>query len=75
VNPNILKCCVFNSQSIVNKLLELQYLLYTSAYDGILITESWLAPDITDGVLDPKGLYHIFRKDPAGSRGGGVCIL
>ena len=75
MNPNILKCCVFNSQSIVNKLLELQYLLYTSAYDCILITESWLKPDITDGVLDPKGLYHIFRKDRAGLLGGGVCIF
>jgi len=33
---------LFNVQSVVTKLLELQYIMYNSDYDCIFITESWL---------------------------------
>jgi len=38
----VLKCCVFNEQSIVNKLCELRLLLRTGLYDCMFITETWL---------------------------------
>ena len=71
----MLKCILFNAQSVANKLLELQYILYNSPYECVFVTETWLHADICDGVIDPRGWYHVFRKDRVGSRGGGVCML
>jgi len=69
---------LFNAQSVVNKLLELQYIMYNFDYDCIFITESWLHDGIHNGIIDPGGLYTVIRKDRVrrvGVRGGGVCIL
>ena len=41
----------------------------------MFITESWLHPDISNGLIDPKAEFVVLRKDRDGSRGGGVCIL
>jgi len=41
----------------------------------VLVTESWLNADTCDGLLDPKSLYTVIRKDRVGCRGGGVCAL
>jgi len=71
----VLKCCFFNAQSIVNKLLKLQSIMYDSDYDCIFIVKSWLHADICDGVLNPCGLYIVIRKDRMGVRGGGICVL
>ncbi len=43
--------------------------------DCILVTESWLNEDITDGMLDPNEAYSIIRADRTNGRGGGVCAL
>jgi len=72
---NRLKCYLFNAQSIVNKLPELQHIMYNENYDCIFITESWLHSGICDGVIDPRDEYYIMRKDRCSSKGGGVCVL
>ena len=70
-----LSCTYFNARSIVNKLQELHQLLYSSIFDIIFITESWLHDEVTDGLLDPHSCYVILRKDRKLYRGGGVCIF
>ena len=67
-------------RSICNKFLEWYHFLYTSAYDVVLLTETWLHGNIPNGMLDPECKYNIFRCDrqttgSEGERGGGVCIL
>ena len=66
---------LFNAQSLCNKLSELHHLLYTGDIDIILITESWLHPDISNGLLDPDSRYSIIRHDRCISNGGGVCVF
>ena len=73
------RCCLFNAQSVVNKLRELHHILYANNYDIVFITESWLHADIGMGLLDPESVYHVVRKDRTdtrtGDRGGGVCAF
>jgi len=64
----------FNARSIVNKIHELHFILYSQNYYIIFITETWLTSEITDGLLDPEKKYLIIRKDRQ-SRGGGVCVF
>ena len=66
---------LFNAQSLCNKFSELHHLLYTGDIDIILITESWLHPDIFNGLLDPDSRYSIIRHDRCISNGGGVCVF
>jgi len=49
--------------------------LYYTNIDCCIITESWLTPDFTDGLLDPQHKFSIYRCDRIASRGGGVCVL
>ena len=49
--------------------------MYQAQPDCVLVTESWLHADICDGMLDPKSLYTIMRKDRVHCRGGGVCAF
>ena len=56
-------------------MYELQQLLYIEKYDLVFITETWLHGDITDGLLDPRGMYTVYRKDRSGSHHGGVAVL
>jgi len=44
-------------------------------FDCLLITESWLTDEITDGMLDPETKYHILRCDRKVGRAGGVCAI
>jgi len=62
---------LFNAQSIGNKLVELQYIMYHDVYDCICITESWIHSSICDGAIDPRREYLIVRKDRLGNKGGG----
>ena len=71
----VFRCCYFNAQSVVNKLCELHNILYTNSSDCIFITESWLHDSISNGLLDPKTEYNVYRKDRDGKRGGGICAL
>jgi len=61
-STNLLNCSLFNAQSVANKLLELQYIMYNSDYDCIFITESWLHDGIHDGAVDPRGLYTVIGR-------------
>ena len=56
----------------MNKLNSFQSFIYSTDYDLICITETWLCENIFDGEIIPKG-YSIFRKD-RGSRGGGILV-
>src|SRR5664279_1056196 len=69
-----LRCTLLNARSIVNKLSELYHMLYADQPDIVLITETWLQPDIMSGLLDPESHYHLIRKD-RDTRGGGVCAF
>ena len=60
----------------MNKLSELHELLYDGATaDCFCITESWLHDEISNGMLDPKSMFSIYRSDRVVDRGGGVCVL
>ena len=43
--------------------------------DIVCITETWLKSTISDSLLLPSNKHTIFRKDRAGSLGGGVCVI
>ena len=76
LKQHLLHCCLINARSLVNKLSELHYVLYSDAqFDCLLVTESWLTDDITDGMLDPEFKYHVLRCDRGTNRGGGVCAF
>lgn len=75
VTDGIINCTLFNAHSLMNKLSELHQLLDSNRYDCVLVTESWLNPDIPNGLLDPEHRYTVFRSDRTARRGGGVCIF
>ena len=76
LTQHLLRCCLFNACSLTNKLPDLHYVLYSETeFDCLLITESWLTDEITDGMLDPESKYHILRCDRKVGRGGGVCAF
>lgn len=65
----VFRCCLFNARSLVNKLPELHYTLYSNVdIDCFLITETWLHDEIPDGLLDPQSNYSIIRCDRSGAR-------
>ena len=67
---------MFNARSLANKLPDLHYVLYSDTeFDCLLVTESWLTDEVTDGMLDPESKYHILRCDRKAGRGGGVCAF
>jgi hypothetical protein len=68
-----LRCTFFNSRSIKNKLPILYALLYSGEYDVVAIVETWLDISVLNSMIDPRGLFNVYRKDRLG-RGGGVCI-
>ena len=72
-----LKCIVLNAQSlkaidtIDNKILDLQKIVYSTLPHVISICETWLIPEIQDSDILSPDLYNIIRKDRL-SKGGGV---
>ena len=64
--------CYLNSRSLVNKFAQFQALVYSSCYNIICVTETWLSNYIYDKEILPCK-FTIFRKDRE-SRGGGVLI-
>ena len=65
-------CCYLNIRSIVNKLSLFQSYIYSSDFDVICLTETWLSESVFDQEILPTN-YNIYRKDRP-SRGGGVLI-
>jgi len=74
--PTHRKCssCVFNARSVVNKICELHYMLYSGNYEMLFVTETWLNDGVCNGILDPNSMYHVLRKDRP-SCGGGVAAF
>lgn len=70
-----LKCCLINARSLLNKLHELQYLLYSERFDCLMFTETWLSAEISNGLLDPENKYTLIRCDRGTGKGGGVCVF
>lgn len=57
------------------KRAELHDVLEDSASDTVILTETWLKPDIEDKEIFPINFnYNVFRHDRSGQRGGGVLI-
>ena len=56
---NQIKVMNINFQSIVNKVSELHCLLDTEKPDGVIGTESWLTPDISNNEIFPPGYTRI----------------
>ena len=50
-------------------------MLYDQRPDVVILSETWLNGSVPDALLDPEGLYRIFRRDRSVGRGGGVCII
>ena len=70
-----LKLSLLNARSICNKLPELYGVIYSENISVLLITETWLNCNVSNGLLDPEGKCHIFRYDRSLKGGGGVCIF
>jgi len=60
---------------LCNKTTELHELLYNNDFNIIAVTESWLSSNISNGLLDPQGAFHVLRRDRTGTSGGGVCAF
>ena len=59
-----------------NKLSSFYNIIYDSDFSVVIVTETWLCNSFTDGLLDPKCKFSIFKCDtPSPSPAGGVCIL
>ena len=71
----LLNCKYFNARSLKSKLNDLHNVLYSFSFNIICISETWLNDKITDGLLDPKSRFNIFRCDRTACLGGGVCIF
>lgn len=64
-----------NIRSIIPKRTALHSVLEDNSSDIVILTETWLKPDIEDKELFPAHLcYNIFRHDRPSRRGGGVLI-
>lgn len=64
--------CYWNARSLVNKLSSFQSFVYSSFFDVIAITETWLSDRFQNCELFPS-YYSVFRCDRS-SRGGGVLL-
>ena len=64
--------CLWNSQSIVNKMSSFQSFVYSSSLKIIAITETWLSDYVLNNELLPSN-FNITRTDRA-TRGGGVML-
>ena len=74
-SSSLIKCCLFNSRSICNKITDLDFYLRSTSPALACITETWLKPDILDNFVSCSGSYSVSRTDRQFSPGGGVCIL
>jgi len=69
-------CLMFNARSLCNKLVKLHYLLYSSKFDILLITESWLHAGIANGLLDPEKSSQFYASIvPSLVEEGSVLLL
>lgn len=62
-----------NARSLVNKVAQFEHLLIYHNPDVVIVTETWLRPEIEDFEVIPPA-YKIICKD-RDARGGGVAIV
>ena len=63
-----------SSTSTSHMLLNFQALVYSRQLDVVIVTETWLTPDILDKEIPPSG-FNLYRCDrPGTKRGGGVLV-
>ena len=75
-STNRINCVSLNARSLRGKINELHDLLYNSNYSIIAINETWLSACVTNGLLDPRNMFNIYRKDRISVHpAGGVCIF
>ena len=55
-------CCLFNAQSLVNKLQKFQSFVYASDCNVFCITETWLSDKISNGEILSSS-YVLYRCD------------
>ena len=72
IADTIITCCCFNSRSFVSKLSTFQSFVFSTGYNLICVTETWLSDHIFDHEIIPSQ-YSIYRNDRT-TRGGGVMI-
>jgi len=78
-----LRICHINAQSLKNKMDELRHIFEGSLIDVICVSESWLVPNLNNGLFSIRG-FKLFRCDRSkrmlevscnrGNVGGGVAI-
>lgn len=68
-----LKIINVNARSLANKVEDLERILLVRSPDVVVVTETWLHPNIANSELCPPE-YNIVRKDGV-SMGGGVAIF
>ena len=56
---NTIKCILFNSQSLCNKLIEFNIFCKTSDFDVVCVTESWLKSRLPDSCIADTSIYSV----------------
>ena len=69
-----LKCVYTNCLSLLNKLPELKLLAHRKRPHIIALTETWLAPEISDNETYIPG-FHIIRAGSSRGRSGGFLHI
>lgn len=69
-----LKLAHLNVRSLVNKIDDIQSLIYENPFDIFTISESWLNSSILDSEVSLHG-YTLVRQDRKNKRGGGTAIF
>jgi len=46
-----------------------------SVTTAFFVTESWLSPNISNGLLDPRSKFTIMQNDRSSGKDGGVCVF
>ena len=57
-----IRLCLYNCRSLTNKSIDFQNFVYSSNYNLIGLTETWLDSNILDNEILPKG-YIIYCRD------------
>ena len=71
-NQTCTDICLWNARSIVNKLHNFSSFVYTSNYQIVAVTETWLTSSIYNNEILPSN-FAIYRND-RGTRGEGVLL-
>lgn len=62
-----------NTRSVISSFVDFSNLMIENLFDVMMLTESWLTPNIPDDVINIVG-YRLLRCDRNSGRGGGVAI-